>query len=642
LGLDCGGYERNIFFDSEVGTEAGVVRFRRPLFTEDERKCMSASLVSKVPSRSALKVLSEIDEESEGATANGNFHVQRGPFGAFRLGQCQSSISDQGMSSQPRDPISSNDHCLAEIDANLDLWAQELGAGTIEPEDTSIALAPEFWDMQIDSSIQELFQDIIIPESQLLPDLSGSPSGQLDSTWTTSTFPVTMSSNSHVPPDTILLLKHYTTDVITLLTPFRHSKTPWHILFIPHMKNCLAALTLGEHLDYASLAAFHGALAISAISLGGIFQSQRWVLRGKEHKQRAEGYAALTLNHAYESPKAAKYKSTIMALLTMMQLALFAADRENTDRYLLEVEKFIRLKGLNRRKSRKVRLLHHCYVFERLFHESTYMRGQKLRHRLQIQKAIESSGLAVHSHDSLTFRLPSWNDFDQEMLQVKNQVEGENDLHLEKLGDFPHTLYPEVFGIPESWVLLLSLTIRLGNEKDAAGQNDRYWGPSLKEFMTRAKAIESRITQLQRPSDLASSIIGHLSLADQEVMENMLEAMQEALKIYFYRRIYDVDASILQQQVMRVRDCLLRCDEVDSTIVHGSAGFIWPAFIAACEAETPDVQASFSSLFKSSAQRSGLSSFTDTLSIVERVWQERRRCGGMSVSWLDLVKENSR
>lgn len=603
---------------------------------------MSALLVSKIPSRSTLKVLSEIDEESEGATIDGDFHVQRGPFGAFRLQQCQSGISDQGASSQPMDLISSNNNHLTEIDANLDLWEQELGAGTLEPEDTLVPLAPEFWDMQIDSDIQETFPDVIIPESELLPDLSDSQSGQVDSTWITSTFPFTISSNSGVPPDTVSLLKHYTTDVITLLTPFRHSKTPWHVLFIPHLKNCLAALTLGEQLDHASLAAFHGALAISAISLGGIFQSQRWVLRGKEHRQRAEGYAALTLHHAYESPKAAKYKSTVMALLTMMHLSLFAGDRENTDRYLLEVEKFIRLKGLNRRKSRKVRLLHHCYVFERLFHESTYMRGQKLRHRLQIQEAIESSGLAVHSHDSLTFRLPSWNNFDQEMLQVKNQVEGENDLHLEKLGDFPPTLYPEIFGIPESWVLLLSLTIRLGNEKDAAGQNGRCWGPSLKEFMTRAKEIESRVTQLQRPSNLATSTVGHLSLADQEVTENMLEAMQEALKIYFYRRIYDVDASILQQQVVRVRDCLLRCDEVDSSIVHGSAGFIWPAFIAACEAETPDVQASFSSLFKGSAQRSGLSSFTDTLSIVERVWQERSRCGGMNVSWLDLVKENCR
>lgn len=645
-GLDCGGYERAIFFDSELSNDIGVLRFRRPLYTEDERKCMSALLLSSVPWRSSLNVLSQIDEDVEASTNTSpdiNFHIQRGPFGAFRVEQCQSEVlvPNQDICTDLRDTIASHKEDPADLDRTLSLWNEEMEVGTLGDEDTWIPHIPEFWSTEIDSNIDGLFQDIIFPNSPLISDELATLFGKPDSPWTIPNIPVNMSSNnSCVPPDAVSLLKHYTTEVINLLTPFRHSKTPWHVLFIPHMKNCLAALTLGEHLDYASLTAFYGTLAISAISLGGISRSQKWDQRGKEYKTRAEGYATLTLNHAYQSPKPAKYKSTVMALLVMMHVAMFAADRVKTDRYLLEVEKFIRIKGLNRRKSRKVRLLHHCYVFERLFHESTFVQGSKFGHRHQIQAAIESSGLAIHSHDSLTFRLPAWSNFDLEMLQVKNQVEGENDLHLGKLGEFPPTLYPEIFGIPESWVLLLSLTIRLRNEKDAAERVGGNQNSNLKDFMRQAKAIETRITQLQRPADMASSLTSRMSIIDQEVMSKMLEAMQEALAIYFYRRIYDIDTSMLQNKVEKVRSCLVCCDEADSTIVHGSVGFIWPAFIAACEAETTDLQASFSSLFTTSAQRSGLSYFTDTLGFVERVWQERRKGAGAGISWLDLMNQN--
>jgi hypothetical protein len=39
---------------------------------------------------------------------------------------------------------------------------------------------------------------------------------------------------------------------------------------------------------------------------------------------------------------------------------------------------------------------------------------------------------------------------------------------------------------------------------------------------------------------------------DREIIKNMLNAMQNALAIYFYRRIHDVDSSLLQQKVAGV------------------------------------------------------------------------------------------
>ncbi|KAG9201623.1 hypothetical protein G6514_005431 [Epicoccum nigrum] len=66
----------------------------------------------------------------------------------------------------------------------------------------------------------------------------------------------------------------------------------------------------------------------------------------------------------------AKHKNILIALLSMVQVAIAVGNRDQAECYFIEAEKFIRMKGLNRIKSRKVRLLHHCYVFERMFHES--------------------------------------------------------------------------------------------------------------------------------------------------------------------------------------------------------------------------------------------------------------------------------
>jgi hypothetical protein len=75
-------------------------------------------------------------------------------------------------------------------------------------------------------------------------------------------------------------------------------------------------------------------------------------------------------------------------------------------------------------------------------------------------------------------------------------------------------------------------------------------------------------------------------------------------------------------------------------VVHGSAGFIWPAFIAACEAEDPKIQESFSAWFEVSAQRSGLSSFAQTQASIEKVWEEKRNSNGSSSTWVDLMKRS--
>lgn len=608
---------------------------------------MSELLMSSIPPRSALWSISQIDQECEEAPASQDIQVCRGPFGAFRLAQGQ-------LSSDP-DPPKDMGSPPEVIQADTDQIFPSDGALVLTPR-TQLLLDTIF-DQNPPSPILDLGapigNDFMVSEALQLP-MASIPHSIAE---TSSSQPLSIppSIDSSVPLHAVFLLKHYTTTVLGLLTPYRHSKTPWHVLFIPHAKNCLAALTLGEEVDHASLCVFYSTLAISAFSLVGVSQTQTWLGHGKAYKQQAREHVRLMLKTAYDVPKKAKYKSILMALLTMVQVSIMSGSRDQTECYFLEAEKFIRVKGLNRQKSRKVRLLHHCYAYERMFYESTVIGATDSIHRHHVRKAIESSGAVAHSIDGLSFRLSLWDNLEQDMLRAKGAKESENDLHLQLPGAWSKTLYPEIFGVPEPYLILLSLTIRLGREKELVEQNgagaDGEGGISLQDFTRCAKSLERCINQIKRFSQDEAFLTTTARPIPQNELENTLEAMQHALAIYFYRRIYDVDAALLLPKVVGVRDCLLRFrgdgndnGNDDNANVYGSARLIWPAFIAACEAEDPDVQASFAAWFRDSARRSGLRLFGDRLADVERFWEDKRRAtgapGGGNVTWLGLMRKN--
>ena len=612
---------------------------------------MSQGLVSTAPPKSTQRLLSRIDKEGERAAPSDEIQLTLGPFGVFRVQQGQNGniqletlsdplplmeeSDDSSNGSPPQDVVQMIDSFP--LNPDMSQWSPDFIQSLLEqPEQRPSPRSPDLLDMIMD---QSRMAEAALPSQdyQLTSFMPDTYSNHPISPTTLTSAP---GSSSAVPQDAVFLLKHYSSTVISLMTPVRHKKTPWHILFIPHAKDCLAALALGEDLNHASLCAFYGTLSISAFSLGGVSRSHTWLGQGRTYLQQAQTHAKMMLLVAYDIPKPAKYKSILMAILTMVQLSNFCGNRNQAEGYFLEAEKFIRLKGLKRKKSRKVRLLHHCYVFERMFHESIFVCGANSTQRRHVRLAIESSGLAPASVDGLSFRLYKWKNLHQEMLRVRDREEGENDLHLERPGLFSATLYPEIFGIPEPWLLLLSLVIRLGTEKDGVEEQNTSSGLNLKDFIHRAKALEEYINQLPLSCQGTFAFSVQQSSVDQHIQENMLDAMRNALAIYFYRRIYDLDASMLQEKVAGVRDCLLQCEYADSSVVHGSAGFIWPAFIAACEAEDPNVQDSFSTWFEISGQRSGLSCFTHTLHSIEKIWKEKQSANGSSVTWLDMMKRS--
>ena len=656
--LVCSGYEKSIFFGAaDAGTWTGggkpggrpAPRFRRHLLTESERRAMSETIRSDIPPAQALGNIAEIDDRCDDESSRDDFQITRGPFGAFRLSSSisQDSLPDELEPLEPAMTWGSTAESTEEVSpTSLDaITADDLedvediipqGNNTLAPlSPLSIGAILNDLDSPLiecsglpwlplndlpmtDGRVQDVSDDmpwVDIPSSPAIPNelrgigLNFPPLDALS---------IPQTIHQDVPHDAVFLLKHYSTTVLTSLTPFRHGKTPWHVLFIPHVKSCLAALTLGEKLDHATLCTFYATLALSASSIAGISTSDKWNEQSRIYKQQAHWHALCVLQTAYVVPKVAKYKTMLMALLSMAQVSTMTGDRDQAECFLLESEKFIRIKGLNlsRRKSRKVRLLHHCYVFERFIHESSWPGSSTSAYRrLRIRAEIEDCGAGAFSQDTLGFELTYWGDLDKEMLRSKGQAEGENDLHLQIPGTWPATLYPEIFGVPEIHVFILSMIVRLAQTKENIDSGS---GMSIGEFLKRAKSIERMIYQAHSYN---------LALAEgeatqsQRLLSTLVEAMREALAIFFYKSVYDVEGRLLQANVNRVCDCLRQIDAEDSGF--GAVRLLWPALVAAREADDPEARSFFADWFAGCARRSGASIFVDTLARVQLVWAGR-------------------
>ncbi|KAK5948010.1 hypothetical protein OHC33_010938 [Knufia fluminis] len=568
--LVCDGYHRRIFFDEE---DDGKARYRQVLFTDEEREQMNGLMTKEVPFRRAIAVLTGIENECEAAESSAEIDIFRGPFGAFKL--VTKELADQEVIHIPRTTSPFPDF------AN-----------------------PESFQLPDWLETSSLFADY---ETQVSPMESPGPAQDYQLAahrQGTDANSILNLSDTSILQDASLLLKHYANNYIPSLTPFRHTKTPWHILFLPKAKNTLASIAIGEQVDAANLTIFFGTLSISAQNLHHHTSGQKWSTHANDLKERAQENARIVLNHALDRPKRFKYKSIIMAMLTMAQTSMTDGSWDQIDHYLLEAEKIIRLRGLPKpSKSRKLRLLHHCYSYMRIFHESVSFSSTRLNLQRTIRDAVEKSGVIVRGTDPSSFRLIPWEDLDEKFREIKTREQGENDLLLAGPGKWPATMYPEIFGVPETWLNLLSQVIRLANEKETAESADE---PtlSLKDFLRRAKALETYILRWEYSNNLVTTSSGlQIMEVDWIMLETMQSALHHALAIYFYRRIHDVDPVVLQPKVQKVKEYLFACKQICESGGGFLDGWMWPAFIAGCEALDPTLQEAFTAWFEFSTKK---------------------------------------
>lgn len=287
-------------------------------------------------------------------------------------------------------------------------------------------------------------------------------------------------------------------------------------------------------------------------------------------------------------------------------------------------ERYIRTKGLTKRRlSRKVRLLHHCYAYLRIINETVLLPDIVTDKGHELQSILDAPGPPSEA----PLRITKWMvvpDFG--LSSAKDLQLGQNDLHLEFPGRWDLTMYPEIFGIPESFVGLVSHVTRLGNERDRllnGSPADNGCTPTMRDFLLRAKLLDEHVCRWEPPSG---------------PHHFMFCAMQKALSIFFYRRVYDVDVTTLQHSVRQVRDLLAQSQTWYTESGQRGVFPVWPAFVTACEALSPDLQEFFQTWFEQGFQQGGLASFRLAASIVRDVWGNRAQVRGKAVHWPEIMR----
>ena len=84
--------------------------------------------------------------------------------------------------------------------------------------------------------------------------------------------------------------------------------------------------------------------------------------------------------------------------------------------------------------------------------------------RLVIVDTLERTGAIPVGRDNLRLQARSWGNLNAQFRLSKDSEFGENDLHCSVPRLWSPTLYPGIFGLSETWLVLLSQVIRLGNE----------------------------------------------------------------------------------------------------------------------------------------------------------------------------------
>jgi arginine metabolism regulation protein II len=320
--------------------------------------------------------------------------------------------------------------------------------------------------------------------------------------------------------------------------------------------------------------------------------------------------------------------------------------------------------------------LHHVYTWLRIVGETTFVlhdhNSPDLQAKIEtmIQNNIEVSNvLPASEQDSVSadeqFQLDGFlrvetlgTECDSDIDASKDHEGGLRDIHLADLRKWSKTLYTQIYGIPETWLSLVSQTTKVANIIDflerTPSQAPRAFTDSLQRKTTQLEHMVCSFSAQHSISGIPSPPPnGNINVTPEPSMAGraMLRAMGSALVIFFYRRIRNVHPFILQSHINDVITALRDYDLAHGATNTKSPGTPWPAFIAGCEALTPSAREWLMVWIQKGAERSSFNGFTSVQGIMREVWEQRdaatmaqRPKSGISkeakiCSWVDILRE---
>ncbi|KAF5228686.1 hypothetical protein FAUST_10916 [Fusarium austroamericanum] len=515
LGLICGGYGAKLFWIADDAVRPELQQshrgseYRYPLFSETQRKLMSDELSQSLETRTAASLLADIDSAGEKmAVDNSGSALVRGPFGVFQLiGQSISpdtieyspdtNTDDTFTSMYPETDGFVEDIHRSDWPDQLPTDELDIFAASLDPH-FEIIEDPSIVNQVHDSSITSFFMDDhtgaegLIFSPGFMSRVIGTPELEaeenIDSERVTDIIPYpteTSHSRAGIPEEAGHLLRHYRQNMARRSTMQAKRKSPWEIIFLPCALETFAELSLWNEASHTRSSIFYTLLAHSALQLHISGSESKWKEIGLKNHERAQSHLRQALQHEMFGPKQASYKELLMAILAMAMTSLHNGTRAFRI-FLLDAERLIRLRGLVNQNPFETRLLHHMYTHLRVIAESMSLCTEAITESSANENQVQEL--------SRTFRITEEGlNIGLDPAQEKTDDIGYNDIHLEVQGRWNHTLYPVIYGIPESLMTLLSQTVSLSNEK-ARLENVARCNPGISEALAKhTKTLENRI-----------------------------------------------------------------------------------------------------------------------------------------------------
>lgn len=222
----------------------------------------------------------------------------------------------------------------------------------------------------------------------------------------------------------------------------------------------------------------------------------------------------------------------------------------------------------------------------------------------------------------------------------------ELDDFLEAAGPNVRPLFPRIYGIPESLIVLMSHITYLCCEVRQTKAHPHPSPEYADDFNKRCKIVEGLLCDWKAegeesiPTTDPPTTTSSTSSSSEETPSAMdgattnadhaAQAFHAALVIFFYREVKDIHRFLLQHLVRKIKAHLLALEGEKVAQNIASASTIWPGFIAAVEALDHADFADVSAWMRSCADRYGLRSFDRAADVAADIWGARQ-CAGRDV-----------
>ncbi|KAJ0159727.1 Arginine metabolism regulation protein II, partial [Colletotrichum tanaceti] len=430
--------------------------------------------------------------------------------------------------------------------------------------------------------------------------------------------------------------------------------SPWQLWLLPCALETFAELSLWNTTSHTRHSILCTLLAKSAfhlhqsLSREGKREASPWFDIGRGYQKSAQSHLKLALKGESDEPGQAKYNEMLIAILATAMVSVMYNGSRAVKIFLLDAERLIRLRGLAMPRTFHVRVLHHVYTHLRVIAESTDIAIDAPRTQTQTQTQAQAQAQAATevAVSLRKFRIAEDSlGADLDLSREKPAEIGYSDIHLDISGHWPATMYPDIYGVPESLMTLLSQTISFANEKvklEAVAMYDPRVSLALPRHIKQLEhniwswSLESRDVE-SGPSRPRELVTGHTRLVDHPAVRSLTLAMHQALVIYFYRRVHNLSAMVVQDAVRRTLDFLQPClgEAADDHDLATSIG--WAGFVAACEAVTPDLQDKGREVLEAIDNKGWVFGTDKPSTLAQSVWDRRRETGDWTLSWPDLM-----